>query len=71
VAGDSAIAEHVKVLARTHQSMIWSRQRQANMLRSMLREFYPGALAAFGDDLAGRDALAVLAAPRPRRRAGR
>jgi transposase len=39
VAGDSALAEHVKVLARTHQSMIWSRQRQTNALRSMLREF--------------------------------
>jgi len=66
VAGDSDTAEHVKVLARTHQSMIWSRQRQANMLRSMLREFYPAALQAFGDDLTGRDALAVLAvAPSP------
>ena len=62
VAGDSDIAEYVKVLARAHQSMIWSRQRQANMLRSMLREFYPAALLAFGDDLTGRDALAVLAA---------
>jgi transposase len=66
VAGDSALAEHVKVLTRTHQSMIWSRQRQTNALRSMLREFYPGALAAFGDELAGRDALAILAiAPSP------
>ena len=66
VAGDSALAEHVKVLARTHQSMIWSRQRQANALRSMLREFYPAALAAFGDDLTGRDALAILGiAPSP------
>ena len=67
VAGDSAIAEHIKVLARTHQTLIWSRQRQTNMLRSMLREFYPGALVAF-DDLAGRDALTVLAlAPTPER----
>ncbi len=66
VAGDSAVAEHVKVLTRTHQSMIWSRQRQGNALRSMLREFYPAALAAFGDELAGRDALAILAiAPSP------
>jgi transposase len=66
VAGDSAVAEQVKVLARAHQSLVWSRQRQTNMLRSMLREFYPAALAAFGDDLAGRDALAVLAlAPTP------
>jgi transposase len=66
VAGDSQVAEHVKVLARTHQSMIWSRQRQTNHLRSMLREFYPAALVAFGDDLAGRDALTVLTiAPSP------
>jgi transposase len=41
IAGDSALAEHVKVVARAHQSMIWSRQRQANTLRSMLREYYP------------------------------
>ncbi|MDP9354431.1 MAG: IS110 family transposase [Chloroflexota bacterium] len=66
VAGDSALAEHVKVLTRTHQSLIWSRQRQTNALRSMLREFYPAALAAFGEDLAGREALAILAiAPSP------
>jgi transposase len=66
VAGDSAIAEHVKVLTRTHQSMIWSRQRQANALRSMLREFYPAALTAFGDELGSPDALAILAiAPSP------
>lgn len=66
VAGDSALAEHIKVLTRTHQSLIWSRQRQTNALRSMLREFYPAALAAFGEDLASREALAVLAiAPAP------
>jgi transposase len=66
VAGDSAIAEHVKVLTRTHQSLIWSRQRQTNALRSMLREFYPAALAAFGEDLASREAMAILAiAPTP------
>ena len=60
-AGDSEQASVVKTLARTHQSMIWTRQRQTNQLRSMLREFYPAALVAFGEDLAGRDALAVLA----------
>ncbi len=65
VAGDSELAEAVKVLARAHQTMIWSRQRQTNQLRSTLREFYPAALEAF-DNLAGRDALAVLAiAPTP------
>jgi transposase len=66
IAGDSQIAEHVKIATRAHQSMIWSRVRQVNTLRSMLREYYPAALAAFGTDLAGRDALAVLsAAPNP------
>jgi transposase len=65
VAGDSELAEAVKVLARAHQTMIWSRQRHTNQLRSTLREFYPAALEAF-DDLAGRDARAVLAiAPTP------
>lgn len=49
------------MLARSHQNLIWTRQRQTNQLRSMLREYYPAALHAF-DDLAGRDALAVLAA---------
>ncbi len=54
------------MLARAHQSLVWSRQRQANQLRSLLREYYPGALDAFGDDLVGRDALAVLGiAPTP------
>ncbi|MGL4177349.1 MAG: IS110 family transposase [Dermatophilaceae bacterium] len=66
IAGDSALAEQVKILARTHQSLVWSRQRHANSLRSRLREYYPAALVAFGDELAGRDALAVLAvAPSP------
>jgi len=62
IAGDSEIAEHVKVAARAHQTMIWSRVRQVNALRSLLRDYYPAALAAFGTDLADRDALAVLAA---------
>ena len=60
IAGDSELAEAVKVLARAHQNLIWTRQRQVNALRSTLREFYPAALVAF-DDLARRDALAVLA----------
>jgi transposase len=65
IAGDSELAEAIKVLARAHQSMVWTRQRQLNQLRSALREFYPGALAAF-DQLGSADALAVLAvAPTP------
>ena len=66
VAGDSDLAEAVRVLARAHQSAVWSRQRQVNALRSALREYYPAALAAFGADLADRDAAAILAiAPGP------
>src|SRR3954471_17814191 len=34
IAGDSDLAEAVKILARAHQSMIWTRQRQTNQLRS-------------------------------------
>lgn len=65
VAADSDLVEAVKLVARAHQSAIWSRRRLANQLRSALREFYPQALAAF-DDLAHPDALAVLAlAPNP------
>jgi transposase len=40
VAGDSPLAEAVKVLARARQSLIWARQRHVNGLRSALREFY-------------------------------
>src|SRR6266508_1203222 len=66
VAGDSELAEAVKVLARAHQGLIWSRQRQVNQLRNALREFYPAALEALGTDLASPEALAVLeVAPTP------
>jgi hypothetical protein len=66
VAGDDGLADAVRILARAHQSAIWSRQRQVNALRSALREHYPAALAAFGTDLVDRDALAVLSiAPAP------
>jgi hypothetical protein len=65
IAGDSDLAEAVKVLARGHQGLIWTRQRQLNQLRSTLREFYPAALVAFSE-LAHPDALAVLTiAPTP------
>jgi hypothetical protein len=66
VAADSTLAEAIKVLARAHQGLIWTRQRQVSQLRSTLREFYPQALAAFAGELGERDALAVLArAPSP------
>ncbi len=66
MAGDSELAESLKVLARTHQTLVWARVRHANQLRSALREFYPAALDALGTELAGRDALALLSrAPTP------
>lgn len=64
--GETELSEAIKALARAHQSLVWSSQRQANQLRSTLRIFYPGALAAFGSDLNSPDALAVLGlAPTP------
>jgi len=65
IAGDSAAVEAVKILARAHQNLIWSRTRQTNSLRSALREYYPAALVAF-EDLHDRDTLAILGrAPSP------
>jgi transposase len=43
VGGDSELVDAIRVLARSHQSAVWNRQRQVNTLRSGLREFYPGA----------------------------
>jgi transposase len=66
VAADSELAEALKVLTRAHKDLIWQRQGQVNQLRSALREYYPGAVEAFGTELAHPDALAVLAlAPTP------
>jgi hypothetical protein len=61
VAADSDLAEAIKLVARSHQSAIWSRRRLANQARSALREYYPAALEAF-DDLIHPDAVEVLAA---------
>jgi hypothetical protein len=67
--GDSDAAEAIKVLARTHQNLIWMRARQIATLRASLLEYYPAALQAFpnlGDRDRDRDALAVLGrAPTP------
>jgi hypothetical protein len=65
IAGDSDLAQAVKVVARVHQTLIWDRQRQLLRLRSALRAFFPAALAAF-DDLTAPDALELLGrAPDP------
>jgi transposase len=68
-AGDSPEAEGIKVVARTHKTMIWDRTRTVQRLRHQLREYFPAALEAF-DDLDAPDALELLAkAPDPARAA--
>jgi transposase len=65
VAGDSPGAEAVKVVARTHKTLIWERTRQVRRLRHQLREYFPAALGAF-EDLDAPDALELLGrAPDP------
>jgi transposase len=65
VAGDSAQAQAVKVVARTHKTLIWERTRTAQRLRHALRDYFPAALAAF-EDLDAPDTLELLAkAPDP------
>jgi transposase len=69
VAGDSADAGGLKVLARTHKTLIWERTRQVQRLRQLLREYFPAALAAF-EDLDAADTLELLGkAPDPARAA--
>jgi transposase len=57
-AGDSEVAEALKVLARSHQNLVWARHRQVNQVRSTLREYNPAALE-----------LGELSGPRRPRRA--
>ena len=69
VAGDSAEAEGVKVLARTHKTLIWERTRAVQRLRHQLREYFPAALEAY-EDLDAADTLELLGkAPDPARAA--
>jgi len=66
--GNSDDVDALQILTRTHQRLIWDRQRHVNQLRSLLREFYPGALEAVGKDLAAPEALGLLGrAPTPLR----
>jgi transposase len=69
VAGDSDLADSVKLLARAHQSAVWERTRHVLRLRSALLEFFPAAVEAF-EDLAAADTLRLLRrAPDPVRAA--
>ncbi|HEU5418805.1 MAG TPA: IS110 family transposase [Streptosporangiaceae bacterium] len=68
-AGDSAEAAGIKVLARTHKTLIWERTRATQRLRHQLREYFPAALEAF-EDLDAPDTLELLGrAPEPARAA--
>lgn len=45
---DTDLARAIAVLARAQQDATWNRQQISNQLRSLLREYYPAALDAFG-----------------------
>jgi transposase len=49
IAGDSAQAEAIKVVARAHKTLLWERTRHTLRLRVALREFFPAALEAFAE----------------------
>lgn len=69
IAGDTSAVEGIKLVARAHQTLIWERHRHVLRLRSALREYFPAALAAFGD-LTASDTLDLLGAvPDPARAA--
>ena len=64
-AGDTAQAAAVKVVTRTHKTLIWERARCTQRLRHALRDYFPAALEAF-EDLDAADTLELLArAPEP------
>src|ERR1700751_5637380 len=61
----SELAQAIAVLARAQQDAVWDRTQAHNKLRSHLREYYPGFLAAFAAAKGGitrPEARAVLAA---------
>lgn len=60
VAGDSDLAEAMKVVTRAHKTLIWERTRHTQRLRHALRDYFPAALAAF-EDLDAPDTLELLA----------
>jgi transposase len=62
---DSELAQVIAVLARAQQDAVWDRTCAHNKLRSHLREYFPGFLAAFADARGGimrPEARAILAA---------
>jgi transposase len=62
---DSELVRAIAVLARAQQDAVWDRTQAHNKLRSLLREYYPGLLAAFATTRGGimrPEARALLAA---------
>jgi transposase len=62
---DSELAQAIAVLARAQQDAVWDRTTAHNKLRSHLREYFPGVLAAFGAARGGimrPEARVILAA---------
>jgi hypothetical protein len=63
VAGDSDAVDALKLVARSHQSLIWERTRHLQRLRQSLREYFPGMLDALSVgrlELADPDALELI-----------
>ena len=62
---DSELAQAIAVLARAQQDAVWDRTTAHNKLRSHLREYFPGFLAAFAGARGGimrPEARTILAA---------
>ncbi|MFB7665319.1 IS110 family transposase [Kitasatospora sp. NPDC056138] len=66
---DSELAQAVAVLARAQQDAVWDRTQAGNKLRSHLREYFPGYLAAVQSTTGGINAplarTLLAAAPTP------
>jgi len=71
---DSELAQAIRVLARAQQDAVWDRTQIVLRIRSLLREYHPGllaAIAAVNSDLASPVGRALLAgAPDPGTAAG-
>ena len=66
---DTELAQAIAVLARAQQDAVWDRTTAHNRLRSCLREYFPGFLAAFagarGGILRPEARVILAAAPTP------
>src|SRR5580704_14982338 len=64
---DTELAQAIAVLARAQQDAVWDRTQAHNRLRSHLREYFPGFLAAFAAAKGGimRPEARVLLAAAP------